>query len=84
MDMFDNEEFDNCNNEYQDEWAARDRAGGVAHPLLQGTNMGGEMGKLQSKLYKINISDEEKFAMEICSEYFCIIWIYLEMSIKSW
>ena len=63
--MFDNEEFDNCNNEYQDEWAARDRAGGVAHPLLQGTNMGGEMGKLQSKLYKINISDEEKFAGDL-------------------
>ena len=82
MDMFDNEEFDNCNNEYQDEWAARDRAGGVAHPLLQGTNM---VEKWEN--YKANyiryISDEEKFAGDY-SEYFCIIWIYLEMSIKSW
>jgi len=68
--MADDYDFFEGDGDFQDNWADQFRVGmGIDHPLLMNTKLAalggggkGNLAKMQERFFKINASDEEKYA----------------------
>jgi hypothetical protein len=74
--MFDDDDFIQDDQEFRDNWGDWERVGiGIDHPLLINQRLAAmkdmnNIGKMQQRFFKINASDDEKFAHILEAVYY--------------